>query len=83
MLFKEKNRLLSQYNKELLPILSNIIIDCFKNEVYNRDLICKLLLNKNVLLWNWAEFGGHMIFHNFEGCLLSEYLKACLSGVFY
>lgn len=79
---KDKNRLLSRYNKELLPISSNIIIDCFKNEVYNRDLICKLLLNKNVLLWNWAEFGGHIIFHNFEGCLLSEYIKVLEEPVY-
>ena len=72
---KDRNKLLSKYNKELLPILPNTILDCLKDTIYDKTLICKLLLNKNVLLWNWAEFGGHIIFHNFKGCLLGEYIK--------
>ena len=72
---KDRNKLLSKYNKELLPILPNIILDCLKDAIYDKALICKVLLNKNVLLWNWAEFGGHIVFHNFKGCLLDKYIK--------
>lgn len=69
---KKKNILLSKYKKKLAQIPSNIIIDSFNSISYDEKTISNLLINKNVIIWNWSEFGGHIIFHDFNGCLLKE-----------
>lgn len=67
---KEKNKILKRYNMPLLDISENIIIESFKNNSYQVQNIKEMLFNKNVLLWNWSEFGGQLIFHKFDNCLL-------------
>jgi hypothetical protein len=69
---RQKNQLLLRYKKPLIEVPSNNIIDSFESMICVESNISKILKNNNVLIWNWSEFGGHIIFHDFEGCILKN-----------
>lgn len=71
----QRNQLLLKYNKPLISIPFNNIINSFKANNCIESNLSKLLINNNVIIWNWSEFGGHLIFHDFEGCLLKNKIQ--------
>lgn len=71
----KKNILLLKYNKPILRIPNSTIVNSHINDVYNKEETAFLLNESDALLWNWSEFGGHLIFNQFRNKYFIDILK--------
>lgn len=81
LIVEQRNRLLHRYGRTLLDVSYNPIIGVYNEGRYAGDNVRDILLHKNVLIWNWHEYGGHFIFHDFEGNKLMESILRTASEI--
>lgn len=72
----KKNKLLERYNKPLVSLIPNDIVDIFDGNEYSCQNIANLIIGKNVVIWNWSDVGGHLIYHRFSGCIFDKKLDS-------